>query len=231
MKSDPDLTETIELLRSRSLVTAVQQAIEREILAGQIAPGAKLVEAALAERLGVSRGPVREALRMLEQAGLVRQEKNRGTYVRQLALDEALEIFDLRAMLEESVGRALAGCATPELLKSLRARADALERAAREQRFDDYHALNLEFHDTLVGAIGNARLVEVYRSLTNELSLFRRRNLAEGQQLAASAAEHRGIVKAIASGSAEQAGRAMRAHVESSRERTVRHHAALTDAA
>jgi phosphonate utilization transcriptional regulator len=228
MKSDSDVAETIELLRSRSLVTAVQQAIEREILSGKIDPGAKLAEAALADRLGVSRGPVREALRMLEQAGLVRQEKNRGTYVRDLALAEALEIFDLRAMLEESVGRALATRATPELLKALRAQVEALELAAREKRFDDYHTLNLEFHDALVRALGNARLVEVYRALTNELSLFRRRNLEQARQLAGSAAEHRGIVKAIASGDAEEAGKAMRAHVESSRARTLRNHAAVT---
>ncbi|MCL4744069.1 MAG: phosphonate utilization associated transcriptional regulator [Burkholderiaceae bacterium] len=231
MRSDAEVAETIELLRSRSLVTAVQQAIESEILSGRIDPGAKLVEAAFAERLGVSRGPVREALRMLEQAGLVRQEKNRGTYVRNLALGEALEIFDLRAMLEESVGRELARRASDDLLKPVRALVDALERAAREERADRYHGLNLEFHDALVRALGNARLAEVYRTLTNELSLFRRRNLAQPRLLAASASEHRGIVEAIASGDVEAAGRAMRAHVEASRERTIRNQGGASPAA
>ncbi len=230
MRSDAEVAETIELLRSRSLVTAVQQAIESEILSGKIDPGAKLVESAFAERLGVSRGPVREALRMLEQAGLVRQEKNRGTYVRSLALDEALEIFELRAMLEESVGRELARRASAESLKPARELVDALERAAREDRADQYHRLNLQFHDALVRALGNARLVEVYRTLTNELSLFRRRNLAQPRMLAASASEHRGIVEAIASGDVEAAGRATRAHVEASRERTVRNQGGTSSA-
>jgi len=97
----------LALLRSRSLATAVQQEIEHAILRGDLAPGAKLNEATLAEGMGVSRGPVREALRMLETAGLVQQEKNRGAFVRDIALAEALEIYDLRAMIFEGTSRDL----------------------------------------------------------------------------------------------------------------------------
>ena len=78
---------TIALLQTQSLTTVVQQDIERAILAGEYAPGSKLVEATLAEKMGVSRGPVREAFRMLEEAGLVRTEKNRGVFVRDIAID------------------------------------------------------------------------------------------------------------------------------------------------
>ena len=78
---------TIALLQSSSLTSVVQQEIERRILQGELAPGAKLIEAELAAGLGVSRGPVREAFRMLEEAGLVRQEKNRGAFVRSIPLD------------------------------------------------------------------------------------------------------------------------------------------------
>src|SRR5207237_5672406 len=92
---------TIALLQNSSLTTVVQQEIERAILAGEYQPGSKLIEATLAERMGVSRGPVREAFRMLEEAGLVRNEKNRGVFVRAIAIEEALEIYDLRAVLEE----------------------------------------------------------------------------------------------------------------------------------
>ena len=69
---------TIALLQSRSLSMVVQQEIERGILSGEYPPGSKLIEAALAEKMGVSRGPIREAFRMLDEAGLVRTEKNRG---------------------------------------------------------------------------------------------------------------------------------------------------------
>ena len=114
------LRPTIAMLQSSSLTSVVQQEIERRILQGELAPGAKLNEAALAEALGVSRGPVREAFRMLEEAGLVRQEKNRGVFVRSIPLDEAMEIFDLRAMMDESAGRRLAVAITPEQLRHVR---------------------------------------------------------------------------------------------------------------
>jgi DNA-binding GntR family transcriptional regulator len=104
---------TIALLRANSLASAAQEEIERLILDGSIAPGAKLTEAWLSERLGVSRGPIREAFRMLEEAGLVRQEKNRGVFVRDIPHDEAAEIYDLRAVMDELVGRRLAHSVTP----------------------------------------------------------------------------------------------------------------------
>ena len=78
------LHPTIALLQTSSLTNVVQQEIERAILQGEYAPGSKLIEAALAEKMGVSRGPVREAFRMLEEAGLVRNEKNRGVFVRDI---------------------------------------------------------------------------------------------------------------------------------------------------
>jgi len=72
------------LLQTSSLTSVVQGELERMILSGELAPGAKLTEMALATRLGVSRGPLREAFRMLEEAGLVRTEKNRGVFVRDI---------------------------------------------------------------------------------------------------------------------------------------------------
>jgi len=220
--SHSDSHSTIALLQSSSLTTVVQQAIERAILQGELAPGAKLNEAQLAEQLGVSRGPVREAFRSLEEAGLVRQEKNRGVFVRSIPLDEAMEIFELRAMMDEAVGRRLAEQATPEQVKSIRAMVDAMERAVKAGDVDQYHLLNLDFHDKLVEYAGNRKLFAIYRKLINELSLFRRMNLADGKLLPISASEHRGIVKAIASGDADAAGRAMRDHVLASKERTFR---------
>jgi phosphonate utilization transcriptional regulator len=213
---------TIALLQSSSLTSVVQQEIERRILQGELAPGAKLIEATLAETLGVSRGPVREAFRMLEEAGLVRQEKNRGVFVRSIPLDEAMEIFDLRAMMDEAVGRRLAEAITPEQLREVRAMVEAMEKAVKAGAADAYHLLNLEFHDKLVGFAGTRKLTSIYRRLINELSLFRRINLIDAKLLPISAGEHRAIVKAIASGDAEAAARAMRQHVMDSKERTLR---------
>ena len=222
----PPIPSTITLLQTSSLTSVVQQELERRIVQGELAPGDRLIEATLAESLGVSRGPVREAFRMLEQAGLVRQEKNRGVFVRHVPLHEAMEIFDLRAMMDEAVGRQLATTITPEQLRQARSMVDAMERTVRAGDADQYHLLNLEFHDALVACTGNSKLTALYRRLINELSLFRRINLADSKQLPLSASEHRAIVKAIASGDAEAAGRAMRQHVLDSKERTQRNNTA-----
>lgn len=219
------LHPTIALLQSSSLTSVVQQEIERRILQGELAPGAKLNEAALAEALGVSRGPVREAFRMLEEAGLVRQEKNRGVFVRSIPLDEAMEIFDLRAMMDEAVGRRLAASIEPEQLRRVRAMVEAMEKAVKAGDADSYHLLNLEFHDKLVEFAGNRKLTALYRRVINELSLFRRMNLVDAKLLPISAGEHRAIVKAIASGDPDAAGRAMRQHVMDSKNRTLRNNA------
>ncbi len=213
---------TIALLRTESLASAAQQEIERLILAGELAPGAKLTEALLAERLGVSRGPIREAFRRLEEAGLVRQEKNRGVFVRDIPLDEAAEIFDLRAAMDELAGRRLAGNLGTEQARALRGIVERMEQAARAGDADAYHLLNLEFHERVVEFAGNRKMTSLYRRLVKELALARRRNLSEEQALTHSAAEHRQILKALLSGNPDAAGRALFEHAEASKQRMLR---------
>ena len=215
---------TITLLQTSSLTSVVQSELERMILSGELAPGARLIEMALAARLGVSRGPLREAFRMLEEAGLVRIEKNRGVFVRDLPLDEAVEIFDLRAAMDEFVGRRLAEHITAAQLKEVRGLVEQMEQAVKAKDADRYHLLNLQFHDRLVELAGNSKLTSIYRKLIKELSLFRRLNLADGGLMPISVGKHRQIVKAIASGDPQAAGRAMFDHVIESKERTVRNH-------
>ncbi|HEY9065736.1 MAG TPA: phosphonate utilization associated transcriptional regulator [Burkholderiaceae bacterium] len=213
---------TIALLQTSSLTSVVQGELERMILAGELAPGSKLTEMALAARLGVSRGPLREAFRMLEEAGLVRTEKNRGVFVRDIPLAEAIEIFDLRAAMEELVGRRLAEKVTPAQVKEIRGLVDGMEQAVKSKDAHDYYLLNLQFHDRLVELAGNSKLTAIYRKLIKELSLFRRLNLTDDRLLPVSANSHRQIVKAIASGDPEAAGRAMFDHVIESKERTIK---------
>ncbi len=215
---------TITLLQTSSLASVVQGELERMILSGELAPGSKLTETVLAAQLGVSRGPLREAFRMLDEAGLVRTEKHRGVFVRSLPLEEAMEIFDLRASMDELVGRRLAGSTMPGDLKEARALVEQMEQAVKAKDSQRYHLLNLQFHDRLVEMAGNAKLTAIYRKLIKELSLFRRFNLADGMLMPVSVGEHRQIVKAIASGDRDAAGRAMYDHVMDSKERTIRNH-------
>jgi phosphonate utilization transcriptional regulator len=218
---EPGAAPAIRLLQTRSLGALVQDELERMILAGELAPGERLGEVALAARLGVSRGPLREAFRVLDEAGLVRTEKNRGVFVRDIPLEEALEIFDLRAAMEELVGRRVAESIAPAALRELREMVAAMDAAARAQDTREYHLLNLRFHDRLVELAGNRKLAVIYRRLIKELALFRRRNLDDAAALPQSAAEHRRIVRSIAAGDAEAAGRALYDHVMQSRERAL----------
>jgi DNA-binding GntR family transcriptional regulator len=123
--------------------------------------------------------------------------------------------------MDEAVGRQLAATISADQLKAVRAMVDAMEKAVKAGDADTYHLLNLDFHDKLVEFTGNRKLTTLYRRLINELSLFRRLNLADAKLLPISAGEHRAIVKAIASGDPEAAGRAMRDHVMVSKDRTV----------
>ena len=215
------LHPTIALLQSSSLSSVVQQEIERAILAGDYPPGSKLSEAALAEKLGVSRGPVREAFRMLDEAGLVRSEKNRGVFVRAIPMDEALEIFDLRAAMDEWVGKRLAESITAEQVRELKALVAEMEEAVKAQDARLFHLANLRFHDRMVEMVGNRKLTDTYRRLIKELSLFRRQNLADAVLMRTFLSEHKKIVKAIASGDGQAAARAMLEHVMQSKQRTL----------
>jgi len=213
----------IAQLQSNSLANLVQREIERMILDGTLPSGAKLTEATLADQIGVSRGPVREAFRMLEEAGLVRTEKNRGVFVRDVPVEEALEIFEVRAVMDLYVGRKLAQGITPTEVRELRQLVDAMEQAVKSDNAHDYHRFNLKFHDRLLELAGNGKLLATYRRLVNELSLFRRQNLTS-ESMTVYSREHRQIVKAIAAGDPEAAGQAMYQHVMNSRERTLRNY-------
>ncbi|MDM0111182.1 phosphonate utilization associated transcriptional regulator [Variovorax sp. J22R133] len=210
-------------LQCNSLANLVQAELERMILDGELPSGAKLTESTLADQLGVSRGPVREAFRMLEESGLVTTIKNRGVFVRDVPVEEALEIFEVRAVMDLYVGRKLAQGLAPAQVKELRQLVDAMDQAGKTDNPHDYHRFNLQFHDRLLELANNAKLTATYRKLVNELSLFRRQNLTR-ESMAIYSREHRQIVKAIAAGDPEAAGQAMFQHVMNSRERTLSNH-------
>ncbi|NKJ50051.1 phosphonate utilization associated transcriptional regulator [Burkholderia sp. SG-MS1] len=206
--------DPIEVVRRQSLAALVRDEIERHIVEGMLAPGDKLNEADWATRLRVSRGPVREAYRALEQAGLVRTEKNRGVFVRTVSLAEAGEIYAVRAVLEEAACRMLAASIDAGQLAVLRDCFDAMRAAADACDHDAYTRANMAFHDALVAASGNRKLYETYRRLVSESSLIRRAALAmHADAMERSLAEHRAILTALASRDAEHAATLMRAHV------------------
>lgn len=218
-------SQQIQLLRSHSLTTLVRHELERAILSGELAPGRKLNEEEIAVLFSVSRGPVREAFRALESAGLVRVEKNRGVYVRQVSMAEADDIYEVRAGIDELIGRLLAERITPAQVAELRALLRKMQAQAKARDVAAYYPLNVRFHELLAAFTGNGALVATYQRLVNALHLYRRETLARGtDSFPISTREHAAIVDAIAAGDADRAGKLLYQHAMESRDRL---HAAL----
>ncbi len=209
----------IAILQSHSLTMLVQHELERMILSGEIAGGEKLNETNIATQLGVSRGPIRESFRALEETGLVRIEKNRGVFVREISVEEGDDIYELRATFDRLAGTKLAATITPVQLANLRSLLQRMTDATEKKELDTYHPLNLRFHDMLVEYAGNPKLLQMYRRLVDELSLFRRQSLAQGDRLPRSTLEHKRILDAIESGDAEATGRMLHEHALASQAR------------
>jgi phosphonate utilization transcriptional regulator len=217
--TQPAVPTVLQLVQSNSLPALVQVEIEQLILRGELAVGQRVNESELAVRFGTSRGPIREALRALEESRLVRSEKNRGVFVREISVYEADEIYDVREALDQLIGQRVAERVTPEQLRGLEAVLAEMDAATGNQDVKSYHALNLKFHDMLVEFAGNARLIETYRLLTRSLLLFRLRGLQDGGGFAISNTEHRAVVEAVAARDCARAGRLLRQHAVESRAR------------
>jgi phosphonate utilization transcriptional regulator len=218
----------LQLVQSNSLPALVQVEIEQMILRGELAIGQHVNESELAARFGTSRGPIREALRALEESRLVRSEKNRGVFVREISVAEADEIYDVREALDQLIGQRVAERVTEEQLHELQEMVAQMDAATGPHDIKDYHALNLQFHDLLVDLAGNARLTESYRQLTKGLLLFRLRGLQDGGGLAVSNTEHKAVMAAIGARDGARAGRLLRQHAVESRARM--HKAAVSRA-
>jgi phosphonate utilization transcriptional regulator len=213
----------LDLLREHSLTTLVQRELERKIVSGELEAGTKLNEAEIAAKLRVSRGPVREAFRALGQSGLVRTEKNHGAYVRQVSLDEAYEIYEVRAALDSLIGRLAAERIQPAQLARLREIIKQMHVASRALDPEAYYPLNIEFHEVLGEAAGNRTLLTNYRRVVNELNLYRREVISRSaESIPVSTKDHEAIVDAVAHGDADKAGRLLFEHVINGRERLHR---------
>jgi len=224
-KRPTDASLAIEVLREHSLATLAQQELERRIISGEIPAGSKLNEMEVATALGVSRGPVREAFSALAQAGLVRVEKNRGVFVRQVSVEEANEFYEVRAALEGLIGQLAARRISIDEIEALRAVLRRMHQTHKSRKADDYFALNVEFHDLLARAARNNALLAQYRGIVNQLDLYRRATLTHGtENIPVSTQEHEAIIEAVAARDEQRAQTLLVEHVLVSRARL---HAAL----
>jgi len=201
------LTGAAGTLPNRSVV--VLDAIKHAILTGELRPGQGLVETDLAGMLGVSKTPVREALKTLAGAGLVTMSPYKGATVRAVDDDLVRSVYDLRLLLEpEAVRRAV-----PRNHCQTAAARDALNRAARATDRADRSLANRDFHRALYLGCGNGMLVSVLDGLRDQTALVSALSWEQAPSWQQEAAEHQAILTAARAGAAAQAAALLRAHI------------------
>jgi DNA-binding GntR family transcriptional regulator len=209
----PPEFSAIDFLRTRSLASVVQAEIERMIVGGKLAPNERVNENALAQELGVSRGPIREACSALAAIGLIEIIPNRGFFVRALSDEEALEVSEARASIFACMAMTLAARITDSQIAILRELVDRMDKIVPTGEVSIYYPVNLEFHEQIARMCGNRRLGQIYLGLARELHIQRYRALSSGDVLHVSNAEHRAILDALAERDSTKAFMAARAHI------------------
>jgi DNA-binding GntR family transcriptional regulator len=193
--------------------------MRRRIISGELAAGVNISEIALAESFGVSRTPVREALKQLPTEGLVEIRPRVGTFVTAPSPRELNELFEMKELLEGAAARLLAQRGrVPEVDRLERNLAEADQAAALDHR-DRYAALVQEFHELLITGADNAKLETHYRMLMNQLAYARlvTTSLSQPGRVLQSDHEHRRVLELILAKDGDSAERVMREHVRASR--------------
>lgn len=198
---------------SISTGTRLRDAIENEIVSGALPPGTRLDETVLAERYGVSRTPIREALMQLANSGLVEIRPRRGAIVAEVGLDRLVEMFEVMGELEGMAGRLAARRITAADIAALDEALEACRHAAAATDHDGYYYENERFHFALYNASHNSFLIEQCMAMNRRLKPYRRLQLRVRNRLGTSLAEHEGIVAALKAQDTDAAERLARGHV------------------
>ena len=183
----------------KPLYEEVADQIREKIFNHELAPGSWINEKELTELFGISRTPLREALKVLASEGLITMKLRRGAYVTEVDHDEISQIFKVIAILEGSACKLVAQTATDKDLEELDSLHLKLEKAAADRDIDRFFELNQEFHDKIQEVSGNRWMRKVITDLRQVLKLQRRNSLTKLGRLEQSLQEHRQILSALIS--------------------------------
>lgn len=209
--------ERIRFQGSELLPERIAGALRQAIVAGDLAPGARLLEQDLSRQMGVSRVPLREAFRVLAGEGLVSIQPHRGALVAEHSDQELRELFAVRAMFESQAARLLAArhdAAALASLDALESMVAGMKSAVRAKKTGEYVALAARFHDALVGECGNALLARFYAQIRTQLRRYQKAMVALPELPAKSIREHEAILAAIRAGKGEAAARLAELHID-----------------
>lgn len=192
----------------------IASALEKDILGGRIAVGELVNEVALAERFGVSRTPVREALLSLASTGLVRLEPGRGAIAVGISLQQVFDSYEVLAGLYGVAAELCAQRMGPMARAQLLSLHEEVGKVLGNQRRDAYARLDVQFHDLIIKGSGNAVLAHQVAVCTRTIVAVRHASLESHRSLESAYAEHTAVVEAIAARDGDAARRAMSAHLQ-----------------
>lgn len=215
-QSYPELIDTS--LKSTSLVDLAYERIEAIILSGTVKGGDRLNDSRLARAFSISRGPVRSALAKLAEAGLVVHIPNRGAFVKEINIEDILEIYDVRAAIERAGAKAACSRMSKESFAKITKCIKLMDQCYEGKDNESYFKLNLEFHALIHQSSKNSRLIELYERLSREQRLFRHFSVTHSK-MEESHAEHHAIYAALKERDVKNTARAMESHVLSSKGR------------
>jgi len=201
------------LLAPRALYQQVAERLREQIFSRELEPGSWIDELKLAHEYGISRTPLREALKVLAVEGLVTMKVRRGAYVTEMSADDVAQIYHLLGLMESDAAGRAARDASDTQRAELRALHERLEKQVRQR--DAFFATNEQFHMALLDAAGNRWRTQIVADLRKVMKLNRHHSLFKQGRLADSLAEHRTLMAAIEARSAAKASALMRAHFAS----------------
>ena len=208
--------DSLQPVPRRATASIIAETIRDRILDGSFEPGLQLTESQLAERLGVSRGPVREAFQRLVQEGLLDAAPHRGVFVTTLDVEDAADIALARMTIERTAAERVALRADSDTLAELGGLVEEMEAAAAGGDWRDIADLDLAFHERLVAGAGSSRLGRMYATLLAETRLCLRTLPARHPDPAEVVGEHQVLLRALAAGDAQAAADAVGAHLGAS---------------
>ena len=198
--------------RHLSLTDSVHAMLKTAIIENGLSAGSRLTEAWIAERLGVSNTPVREAISRLEREGLVQYLPRRGAVVISITAEDIREVLEVRELLEaHAIGRAIEK-RTPEVEQRLSALVDACEGLVRARDQRGFSQLDMEFHRLLVRTSGNSRLIRVFETMQDQFLMIRWRVFNLPGRPLAGHVEHKEVLAAFLAGDVEAAEKSLRWH-------------------
>ncbi|HER24593.1 MAG TPA: GntR family transcriptional regulator [Candidatus Atribacteria bacterium] len=202
----------------------VYQVLKTEIIKGSLKPGTKLLENKMAEQLGVSRTPLREALKELAAEGFVKMTPNQGMMVSRFSIKDIQEVLQIRSILEGLAARLAAELIKKEEIKELEKYLKKMEFYTNKDDVLSFSEMDAEFHELILDICRNNRLIRLRKNISDHTHRYRIRSLGIPERLKYSLKEHQEIIEALKRKNPKQADRLSQKHIKNVLENLLAHH-------